>query len=124
MFNKSALLILVTAAFAVALPTDPIPNFTSNVKPPSLARRAESCSSNYTLIYCRKVLEADNSFIQTLLQSMGVDTSVTGPLGLSCSAAKTTDYINPLCSQTIEKGLAMNCVEALVTRGERTRRKS
>ncbi|KAG1742432.1 hypothetical protein EDB19DRAFT_1827646 [Suillus lakei] len=40
-----------------------------NVKSPSLARRAESCDSDYTLTYCREVLQSGNSFIPTLLQS-------------------------------------------------------
>jgi hypothetical protein len=64
----------------------------SNVKSPSLARRAESCSSDYTLTYCRQVLQSGDAFIPTLLQAINVDsTSVTGQVGLSCSPAKTTD---------------------------------
>lgn len=87
-----------------------------NVKSPSLARRAESCSSDYTLTYCRQVLQSDNTFVPTLLQAIHVDsTSVTGPVGLSCSPAKTTDYVYPLCSKKMDvAGLALDCVEAIL----------
>ncbi|KAG2126048.1 hypothetical protein DEU56DRAFT_823189 [Suillus clintonianus] len=72
----------------------------SNVKSPSMARRAESCDSEYTLTYCRQVL---------------LDTSVTGKVGLSCSAAKTSDNIYPLCSKRLDvQGLALDCVDAIV----------
>ncbi|KAG1749382.1 hypothetical protein EDD22DRAFT_972820 [Suillus occidentalis] len=89
----------------------------SNVKSPSLARRAESCSSDYTLTYCRQVLQSDNTFIPELLQTVHVDsTSVTGPVGLSCSPAKTTDYVYPLCSKKMDVvGLALDCVEAIIS---------
>jgi hypothetical protein len=89
----------------------------SNVKPPSLARRAESCSSDYTLTYCRQVLQSGDSFIPMLLQAINVDsTSVTGQVGLSCSPAKTTDYVYPLCSKRMDvAGLALDCVEALLS---------
>lgn len=88
----------------------------SNVKSPSLARRAESCSSDYTLTYCRQVLQSDNTFIPTLLQAIHVDsTSVTGPVGLSCSPAKTADYVYPLCSKKMDvAGLALDCVAAIL----------
>ncbi|KAG2126041.1 hypothetical protein DEU56DRAFT_823184 [Suillus clintonianus] len=72
----------------------------SNVKSPSMARRAESCDSGYTLTYCRQVL---------------LDTAVTGKMGLSCSSTKTNDKIYPLCSRRMDvQGLALDCVDATV----------
>ncbi|KAG2034391.1 hypothetical protein BDR03DRAFT_1013444 [Suillus americanus] len=86
-----------------------------NVKPPSLARRAESCDPDYTLTYCRKVFQSGDSLIPKLLKTANVDTSVTGPVGLSCSGAKTADYIYPLCSKKLDvPGLALDCVDAIL----------
>ncbi|KAG1879930.1 hypothetical protein F4604DRAFT_539519 [Suillus subluteus] len=86
-----------------------------NVKPPSLARRAESCDSDYTLTYCKKVLQSGDSSIPKLLQTVNVDTSVTGPVGLSCSGAKTADYVYPLCSKKLDvPGLALDCVDVIL----------
>ncbi|KAG2127598.1 uncharacterized protein EDB93DRAFT_201816 [Suillus bovinus] len=85
-------------------------------EPPSLSRRAESCDSGYTLTYCKEVLESDNSLIPKLLQSVNVDTSVTGPVGLSCSDTKTADYVYPLCSKMMDvQGLALDCIEAIAS---------
>ncbi|KAG2340079.1 hypothetical protein BDR05DRAFT_991719 [Suillus weaverae] len=87
-----------------------------NVKPPSLAHRAESCDPDYALTYCREVLQSGDSFIPKLLQTVNVDTSITGPVGLSCSAAKTADYVYPLCSKKMDvQGLALDCVEAILS---------
>ncbi|KAG1750631.1 uncharacterized protein EDB91DRAFT_1244208 [Suillus paluster] len=97
------------------IPTDPENASSSNVKPPSLARRAESCSSGYTLAYCRRVLKAGDDFIPTLLAMMKEDTSVTGPVGLSCgSAAKTSEYSYPLCYKKMGNGVALDCQEATI----------
>ncbi|KAG1719495.1 uncharacterized protein EDB91DRAFT_1257606 [Suillus paluster] len=106
---------LRSSATSVVIPTDPENASSSNVKPPSLARRAESCSSDYTLAYCRRVLKAGDDFIPTLLAMMKEDTSVTGPVGLSCgSAAKTSEYSYPLCYKKMGNGVALDCQEATI----------
>ncbi|KAG1784638.1 uncharacterized protein HD556DRAFT_208337 [Suillus plorans] len=89
-----------------------------NVEPSSLARRAESCNSDYTLTYCEMVLQSDDSRTPKLLQYLSVDTSATGPVGLSCSDTQTTDHVYPLCSKTMTEvadlgTVALDAVEAI-----------
>lgn len=91
-----------------------------NVKPSSLARRAESCNSDYTLTYCKMVLQSDDSRTPKLLQYLSVDTSATGPVGLSCSDTQTTDYVYPLCTKMMTEvtdlgTVALDTVEAVYT---------
>jgi len=91
-----------------------------NVEPSSLARRAESCNSDYTLTYCKMVLQSDDSRTPKLLQYLSVDTSATGPVGLSCSDTQTTDYVYPLCTKMMTEvtdlgTVALDTVEAVYT---------
>lgn len=91
-----------------------------NVEPSSLARRAESCNSDYTLTYCKMVLQSDDSRTPKLLQYLSVDTSATGPVGLSCSDTQTTEYVYPLCTKMMTEmtdlgTVALDTVEAVYT---------
>lgn len=91
-----------------------------NVEPSSLARRTESCNSDYTLTYCKMVLQSDDSRTPKLLQYLSLDTSATGPVGLSCSDTQTTDYVYPLCSKMMTEvtdlgTVALDTVEAVYT---------
>ncbi|KAG2049196.1 hypothetical protein BDR06DRAFT_1012307 [Suillus hirtellus] len=92
----------------------------ANVEPSSLARRTESCNSDYTLTYCKMVLQSDDSRTPKLLQYLSLDTSATGPVGLSCSDTQTTDYVYPLCTKMMTEvtdlgTVALDTVEAVYT---------